>query len=224
MLETYQQFLDYGEKVGFLALMGKFIDHFPKVDTMTREEQWHTGSPDTDPWQWKSRAAREKRLAFGSILGGTKGFVSREWYPVMVAACRPRKDIHSRYGDGLVSRSAHELYKLFAPGAVLSTSDIRRELNVAKGKGLSAVDAAVVTLQREYLITICGDTRKVGKDAKEYGWPINTFCRVEDWVEDWQESFSLSREEARERILDHIETLGDIHRGKLEKALFGKLP
>ncbi len=83
MLMTYEDFLDRVETLGFMAF-SPLLPGLPSLGGETPENLWHTGQ-DTDPWRWKDRAAEEKRLAYGCILGGHKGFISQRMYPVFYA-------------------------------------------------------------------------------------------------------------------------------------------
>lgn len=223
MLNTYEEFLVQVEELGLLAFTPSFLPGFPSLQDFVTESQWHTGDQNADPWQWKDRAAREKRLAFGCVLGGAKGFIARRLYPLFVAACRPEEDLETRFSHGTVSRSVMELRKLFTPGAVLDTSEIRQRMGVKKGKGFSKTDSAMVTLQREFVIAVCGNRRKTGKDGREYGWPINTYCLMEDWAGDWLTKPLPGKQEARELLYDHFTDMpGDFDLDRLETLLYGK--
>jgi len=74
LLATYQDFIHRVEELGFLP-MSNILLGYPSLGAETPGHIWHTGL-ETDPWQWKDRAAGEKQLAYGCILGGHKGFVS----------------------------------------------------------------------------------------------------------------------------------------------------
>ncbi len=220
-MNTYSEFLNHTETSGVLAFSGKFIAGFPKLDELTPQAQWHTGDPETDPWQWKDRAAAEKRLAFGNILGGRKGFIAPDLYPLFYSACRPDGTPEDRYKDGTVKKIVLDVYRLFESGETLDTSEIRKKLGVTKKDGASTVDAAVVTLQREFYITVCGNRRKVSFDGHEYGWPANTYGLVDEWAKDWLTAPLLPTSEARTRILNHCAALDkQIDIKALEKLLF----
>ncbi len=222
MLHTYEEFVRQVDALGMMAMSKGFLQGFPTLEGLTADEQWHTGDPDTDPWQWKDRVAAEHRLAFGCLLGGYKGFVSKGMYPRFFAACRNPQPLEERYFEGHVTQTLRAVYALFQDGAPLSTSDIRARMGVTKKKGASAVDAAIVQLQREFLITVCGNARKIGKDGLPYGWPANAYCPVELWAGDFLDAPRLSQQEARQAILAHCGAWGlDIDLGKLKKRLFG---
>lgn len=225
MLKTYEEFIARVNDLGFFSFSGRFTDGFPMLQMETKEEQWHTGDPETDPWQWKDRAAEEKKLAFGCILGGYKGFISQNLYPLFYAACSPSETIEERYENGELSKSVWQLYSLFTGGAVLSTADIRKALGVTQKSGAGRVDTALKLLQKEFVITVCGNRRKVSFEGLEYGWPANTYCRVEEWAPaDWlQGAEKLNSLEARRRILGIGCSIGNhVDRAALSKLLFGK--
>jgi hypothetical protein len=224
MLKAYSDFLDYVNKAGIMAFSGRFIDGFPKLDALTSPVQWHTGDRETDPWLWKDRAATEKCLAFGNILGGRKGFIAESLYPLFYSACRPDGTPEDRYRDGTIKKTVLDVYRLFEAGDDLDTSEIRKKLHVTKKDGASAVDAAVAALQREFYITVCGNRRKVSFDGQEYGWPANVYRLVDDWAADWLTAPLLPTQTARARVLDHCAALDErIDIQALEKLLFGKL-
>ncbi len=225
MLRTYDQFVARVNELGFFSFYGRFLPGFPMLQTETTEEQWHTGDRETDPWQWKDRAAEEQQLAFGCVLGGHKGFISKRLYPLFYAACRPTLNMEERYARGEISQATWQLYKLFAGGAVLSTAEIRQALGVTKKEGASQVDTALRELQKEFSITVCGNRRKVSQDGREYGWPSNTYCRVADWAPaGWLDgSDMIDRDEARDQLLEiGCSIAPGIGRDVLSKLLFGK--
>lgn len=221
MLNSYADFLTAVDTVGIMAFSGKFLEGFPKLDDLTSPLQWHTGDEDTDPWMWKDRAAAEKALAFGNILGGHKGFISKRLYPLFYSACRPDGSIEDRYQRGYISKSAFDVYKLFSNNTALDTAEIRKRMSVTKKEGSSLVDGAVVKLQSEFYITVCGNRRKISFDGKAYGWPANTYCLVDDWAENWLREPLVSTADARAHILSHCKLLDSrLDIKKTEKLLF----
>ncbi len=223
MLGTYSDFLAYADDCGLMFFLGKAPEGMPVLEKLTAPHQWHTGDAETDPWMWKDRAAAEKRLAFGNILGGKKGFISKALYPLFYSACRPDGDMEDRYRWGTVKQLVRDVYKLFEGGGALDTAEIRRKMQVRKSEGAGAVDGALVTLQREFYITVCGNRRKVSFDGSEYGWPANVYCLVDDWAADWLNDPLLPTAEAKERILAHCADLAARHGQKADIAALGKL-
>lgn len=202
MLTTYQDLLERAEELGYLPY-SHFLPGFPSVGDETRPNAWHTGDPETDPWVWKDRAAVEKRLAYGCILGGYKGFVAPRMYPIFLAACRPAQSIPERYEAGLVNQMVRRVWLLFEEHRSLDTHRVRRLMGVSK-KESSQVDAILRRLQQEYAITVTGNMHKVSAEGQPYGWPSNVYCMIEDWAPaEWlREATDWRADEARELILD----------------------
>lgn len=225
MLTTYDEFIALAEKLGYLPFYGKFLEGFPMLGDYTQDSSWWTGDESTDPWQWKDRAAKEKKLAFGCVLGGHRGFITKALYPYFYAAYCPEKRMEERYADGELSQIQNKLWQLFDGDVILSTADIRKSLGVTRKDGAGAVDTAIKNLQREFFITICGNKRRIARDGREIGWASNSYCRVNAWAPaDWlQGAHGLDKQAAREHILDVGVSIGkDVDRAKLSRVLFGK--
>jgi hypothetical protein len=204
LLKRYGDFINRVDELGFMTL-SNIIPSLPSLTEETPRENWHTSDAETDPWCWKDRAAEEKQLAFGCILGGHKGFVSSHMYSLFYTAFHPKEQMEERRADGEVSQSVWQLWKLFEERTILDTSDIRREFEVTKKKGGSKMDKAITELQQNYYITVSGNRRKLDKYGQPYGWPANVYEKVEAWVpSEWmKQNLGLNLEEAREKILEN---------------------
>lgn len=220
-LNTYAEFLAILEEYGLIWFSSRRPLGLPSLDALTVEAQWHTGDPDTDPWQWKDRAAQERRAAVGCVLGGHKGFIAPRLYPLFFAAYRPAQPLEERYEDGLVPRMRQRVYALFSPGAQLSTFEVRERL-APKKEEASRMFAALEALMREFYITSCGNRRKTNALGEPYGWPAVCYARAEDWHGDWLDGLpALTQAEAREAILAHCAAVGkDVDTAALRKALW----
>ena len=202
MLTNYQDFLSRVEELGFMPF-SHFLPGFPSVSAETPSNIWYTGDAETDPWRWKDRAAEEKRLAYGCILGGHKGFVTDRMYPIFVAAFRPAQSMPELYAAGLVEQMVYRVWQLFDEHRTLETHRVRRLMGVNKSTG-SRVDAILRRLQQEYAITVSGSAQKVSAKGQLYGWRSNVYILVEDWAPaSWlKEAGEWTAEEARALILD----------------------
>jgi hypothetical protein len=220
MLATYEDFVARVESLGFLAL-SRLLPGLPSLGNETPASLWHTGL-DTDPWRWKDRAAEEKRLAYGCILGGHKGFVSRRMYPIFYVAFHPTLSMPERWTTGTINQRFWRLWQLFEEKSTLNISQVRQILGVSRQRGASAVDTAIQQLQHEYYITIDGNDRKLSAKGEFYGWPVNRYRRVMDWAPaGWLDSAKdWSVVEARELILDEGVAMSDgVNRHDLAKKL-----
>ena len=202
LLTNYDDFVARVESLGFMAL-SNLLAGFPSLGDETSESLWHTGL-ESDPWRWKDRVAEEKRLAYGCILGGHKGFVTQRLYPIFYAAFHPALSMPERWSSGTINQRTWQLWQLFEARGALTTSQARQALGVSGKRGASAVDTALRQLQREYYITVDGNQRKISAKGEFYGWPVNRYKRVLDWAPDgWlEDAENWSAGEARELILD----------------------
>ena len=220
MLTNYAHFVARVEALGFMAL-SNLLPGLPSLGDETPEGLWHTGL-DTDPWRWKDRVAEEKRLAYGCILGGHKGFVTQRMYPIFYAAFQPTRSMPERWASGTVNQKTWRLWQLFEERGTLNTSQVRQALGVSRQRGARAVDTGLQQLQQEFYITIAGNDRKISAQGKVYGWPVNRYSRVVDWAPaGWLDrAKEWSVEAARELILDEGVAMsnGDI-RQELAKRL-----
>jgi hypothetical protein len=219
-LTTYEDFVARVESLGFMAL-SHLLPGLPSLGDETTESQWHTGLI-TDPWRWKDRAAEEKRLAYGCILGGHKGFVTQRMYPIFYAAFHPTLSMPERWANGTVNQKTWQIWQLFEEKGTLNISLVRQILGISSKQGAGAADTAIQQLQHEYYITVDGNERKVSAKGEFYGWPINRYCRVEDWAPvGWLDSAKdWSVEEARELILDDgVAMSNGVNRRDLAKKL-----
>lgn len=202
-LRTYNDFIERVNELGFIGL-SHGIPGLPSLSTEAEPGAWHTGDRETDPWQWKDRAAEEKKAAYGSILGGHKGLVAPRLYAVFYAAFHPVVSMVERWEAGEVDQTLWRLWQLFEKRTLLDTSDVRREMGVSSKNGASRVDAALVTLQRQFYLTVAGVRKKTAKSGQLYGWPASVFDRVMGWTPaEWLEpADGIDPMGARELIID----------------------
>jgi len=220
MLTTYEDFVARVELLGFMAL-SHLLPGLPSLGDETSEDLWHTGL-ETDPWRWKDRVAEEKRLAYGCILGGKKGFVSQRMYPIFYAAYHPSLSMPERWASGTLSQMTWRLWQLFEEKGTRNISQVRHSLSGSRKYSASEIDTAIRQLQHEYYITVDGNERKVSAKGEFYGWPVIRYRRVVDWAPDgWLDSAKdWSAEEARELILDDGVAMSDgVNRQDLAKKL-----
>jgi hypothetical protein len=199
-LTSYQDFIDQVNELGFLPMSG-LAPGLPSLGDLTPGGNWHTGDPDTDPWQWKDRAAREKKLAYGCILNGQKGFVASNLYAAFYTAFHPPEPMPVRYSEGLVDRTTWLLWNLFEKQGAVNTFEAHR---MVEGNSSSRIDSRLQALQAAYYITGSGNARKVSRAGQEYGWPAMRYQRVLDWApEGWlSDAPGMRVNEAWEMILE----------------------
>jgi len=140
---------------------------------------WHTGDPETDPWEWRLRVLEERDdIAYAKLFFGKSGYITREWYPYFLAVRRGGRSLSEEYYEGNVSRYAKRIYDVIAAHEALPVHEIKRAAGFTREDG-SAFDRGLIELQRKMYVTMCGSQRKLSKTGEEYGWPSTAFCTVE---------------------------------------------
>lgn len=220
-LTKYEDFIDRVDEVGFMTL-SHLLPGFPSLTGETPGNIWHTGDWETDPWRWKDRAAGEKKLAYGCILGGHRGFISARMYPIFHRAFHPREHMEERRAAGEISQHVWQLWQLFETQTLLDTGEIRRRAGVTKKKGGGRVDSAIAELEKRFYITVVGSRQRLDRLGQPYGWHINVYDRVENWIPaGWLDCDPrMDRDDAREAILDAGAAIGrNVDRDELAKKL-----
>ena len=169
----------------------------------------HTGNKETDPWEWRIRGITEcDDLSYGKVFFNKGGWITKEWFPYFMAIRRDHKTFYEVYNDGLINTTAKRIYDIICDTPNIPLHEIKSMLGCDKSQK-SRFETALNTLQMKMFITISGEKFKLSKEGKQYGWPVTTFCRTEDFF--GEEIFDLSCEigyqEAVDRITEQIHVL-----------------
>jgi len=167
-----------GNDEGIFAVIPFSWNQEPPFDTPVR---WHTGNPETDPWEWRVRVLIERDdVAYGKFFLKKSGYITREWFPHFIAARRGDATMIEHYFDGHASREAKQIYEIIsaAEGGVLDVEEIKR-LGSFKKEDKSRFDRALTELQMGLFITMCGTNRRISSTGKEFGWNSMMYCTTE---------------------------------------------
>ena len=184
--------------------------------------KWHTGDPETDPWEWRMRVLQERNdIAYAKAFFRTSGYITKEWYPLFYSVRRKGETFEDAYEDGTVSQTAKQIYEIIseretALHEIKQLGDFRREDN-------SKFDRALIELQMRMFITMCGTAQKVNRYGIAYGWNSTVFTTVEDFWEKRGISLpTLDPAESQEKIRAQIMKLNpDAKQKKIEKFIKG---
>jgi len=185
---------------------------------------WHTGDPETDPWEWRVRVLAERDdIAYGKMFFKKSGYITKEWYPYFLSVRRKGLDFADEYHSGTISHFAKRIYE------VVSETD-KAPLHMIKQLGgfskedKSRFDGALVELQMKLYITICSIQQKTSLNGKGYGWPSTVFCTTERFWGDemFNRANAIKPCEAEEAIAGRILELNpDADRKKMQKFIWG---
>lgn len=192
-----------GNSEGIYAVVSWNWNQEPPEDTPVR---WHTGDPDTDPWEWRMRVLDERKdIAYAKLFFRKSGYITREWYPYFLAVRRKGHILENAIQSGEMSATASVIYELIKDNGALPLHTIKALGGFSK-MNVAAFDRALTELQMKMYITMCGRQQKLSIKGEEYGWSSTVFCTVETFfgIEILAEAGLLSYEDASHKIRDQI--------------------
>jgi hypothetical protein len=175
----YDDFIKHVNEAGFWTPFTNYIDQeiFTfAYDGNNPKGQNYTNDPDTDPELWKTRAAQEKKLAYGYFFNGKPGgYIAPNFYSIFIDAFRPRMTIEERYEAGKLGEYEYNIWNLLSQHATpQSWTDLRRKLGLEPAvkykTAVSRLDKALKNLQMTFDITVDGTVGHLGCD------------KVDNWI------------------------------------------
>jgi hypothetical protein len=192
-----------GHAEGVYAVVPFAWDEPPPFRTRVR---WHTGDPETDPWEWRIRVLEERNdIAYAKMFFKKSGYITKEWYPYFLAARRKGMDFDEEYARGTIGGCAKRIYGVVRDRGALPLHEMKR-LGGFSREEKSRFDAAVIELQMKLYITICGARQKASLAGGEYGWRSTVFRAVETFWDRtvFERAGKISAREAADRITERI--------------------
>ena len=170
--------------------------------------QWHTGDPETDPWEWRIRTLRERSdIAYAKCFFKKSGYITQEFYPYFLSLRRGGREFDDEYMDGEISYYAKRIYDVVREHGELPSHAIK-SLGCFGRDEKSKFDSALNELQMRLYLTICGTRRRINANGEEYGWDTTVLCTTEHFWEGtdvFDRAMKLDDSEAygaiRERVL-----------------------
>jgi len=187
---------------------------------------WHTGDPETDPWEWRVRVLNERDdIAYSKCFFRKSGYITSEFIPYFLAVRRGRRGFQDEYADGLISQYAKRIYDLISEYGELPLQEIKAIGGFMRDEK-SRFDTALTELQMRLYLTICGTRRKRNAKGEEYGWNSTMFCTAEQFWEDtdvFARAVKLNEDEAYNAIRERVLKLNPIaDEKKIRKFAYGK--
>lgn len=227
MVQCYEDFCSELMKAGFSLGGGSDKGIFAIVPFDWTEQpedtpvRWHTGEPDTDPWEWRMRVLEERSdIAYGKVFFRSSGFITEEWYPYFLAARRQGMTFEEAWQEGRISDLARRIYQAVSENGRTPMHDIKRLAGLT-GETSAHIEKAMTDLQMMMYLTICGRQQKKNMYGEPYGWSSTVFCTPEEF---WHtDSFSLpSAEEAEQMITARVAELNPAAQArKIRKFIYG---
>ncbi|MBQ9118673.1 MAG: hypothetical protein IJY09_01285 [Lachnospiraceae bacterium] len=210
MIRNFADFCEELQQCGFSMGGGNAKGIFALIDydwqapeNATMPIKWHTGDPETDPWQWRIRVLTERKdIAYAKVFFGTSGYITREWYPYFLAVRRGEREFEDFYETGKVSVLEKDIYELIRTNGKVPLHLLKQDCGITKETS-GKFDRVLTNLQRNLFVTMCGTAPRVSKNGEVYGWDSTVFCTVEEfWGADLRQDISM--EKAYVRIREQI--------------------
>lgn len=227
MIQCYEEFCSVLMNAGFSLGGGSDKGIFAVVPFDWTEQpedtpvRWHTGEPDTDPWEWRMRVLEERSdIAYGKVFFRSSGFITEQWYPSFLAVRRHGMTFEQAWEAGRISDLARRIYRAVSDNGRTAMHDIKRLAGLT-GETSAHIEKAMTDLQMMMYLTICGRQQKKNMYGEPYGWSSTVFCTPEEF---WHtDSFSLpSEDEAEKRITERVMELNpSAQTRKIRKFIYG---
>lgn len=192
-----------GNSEGIYSVIPWNWNQEPPYETPVR---WHTGLPDTDPWEWRIRVLDQRKdIAYAKVFFKKSGYITKEWIPYFLAVRRGNRTLEEEYEDGVISSQAKRIYKTVSQHGILPVHSIKELAGFGK-EDKAQFERGLVELQTKMFLTMCGRQQKRSQKGEEYGWSSTVFCTTERfWGEDvFEEADQIKPEDAIEKISERI--------------------
>jgi hypothetical protein len=209
-----------GNDKGIYTVIPHGWEDQPSIDSPIR---WHTGDPETDPWEWRMRVLEERDdIAYSKVFLRTSGYITKEWYPYFYAIRRKYDSLEEAYLSGTVSQVEKRIYHIISENGETPLHEIKQIGGFTKEDN-SRFERAIVDLQMRMFITISGRMQKTNKYGESYGWSSTVFTTVEDfWKARGYELDFVNTDEAYEKIKARIQILNpSAEQKKVDKFIKG---
>jgi len=214
MVQNYNDFIQtlltagfsmaYGGSQGIYSIIDWSWDEQPPFDTPIA---FHTGEPETDPWEWRMRVLDERNdIAYAKLFYKKSGFITKEWYPYFLAARRGGSTFDEAYEDGTISHDAKRIYDVVSASESMATHDIRRTAGFSAKEDKPAYDKALTELQMRMYLTTCGKAYKTVRQAEGNCWASTVLCTTESFFGEpvFEQANKILKDEAFHKIRAQI--------------------
>lgn len=223
-IHTVEEAIAYINEVGFLPLFKNEIPGF-SLEERTVSQDWWSGDPQIDPWEWRALIARSGEVAYGKFFDQKAGFISKEWLPYFVNCRRDGYDFDALWEDEKASGRQKKIMDLFSEenaDAELYSAEVKLKAGFGKG-GEKGFDGTITNLQMLLYLCVRDFRQRKNKKGQEYGWAVAIYATPEH-IFGYDLVTSAYKEEPAKsgsRIAEHIMDIYPIATAAQIKKVFG---
>ena len=206
MIRCYDDFIEVLSNAGFSMGSGSADGIYAVITWGWQEEppyetpvRWFSDNPDNCPAMWRMRILEERNdIAYAKLFFKKSGYITKEWYPYLLAVRRGGKIFEEAYEDGTISHFAKRIYDVVCTNEKLPVEAIKSLAGFTR-EDKSGFDRALTDLQMKMFLTICGQQERTSM-------PSNVFCTAERFfgVEVFKAAEKISTDEAIAKIREQI--------------------
>lgn len=183
--------------------------------------RWHTGDPETDPWEWRMRVLEERSdIAYAKVFFRASGYITEEWYPYFLTVRRQGMSFEEAREEGRVSELSRRIYNAVQENGRVPMHEIKR-LAGLRDETSAHIEKAMTDLQMGMFLTICGRQQKRNAYGELYGWSSTVFCTPEEF---WHREFDdlPDCDQAIQKICARVSQLNpSAQERKIRKFIYG---
>ena len=187
MVQNYNDFCEELLRAGFSLGGGSDKGIYAVVPFDWTEQpagtpvRWHTGEPETDPWEWRMRVLEERcDIAYAKLFFRGSGYITEEWYPYFLAVRREGMTFEEMWEAGRISGLSRRIYTAVSENGRVPMHEIKRLAGLS-GETSAHIEKAMTDLQMGMFLTICGRQQKRNAFGEPYGWSSTVFCTPEEF-------------------------------------------
>lgn len=179
-IHTVEEAIAYISEVGFLPLFKNEIPGF-SLEERTVSEDWWTGDPERDPWEWRERIAGSGQAAYGKFFDRKAGFISRKWFPYFANYRRDGYDFDALWDDEKASMRQKKIMDLFAEeNADTELYSFEVKQNAGFGKdGEKNFEGTITDLEMKMYLCMRDFRQRKNRKGENYGWAIAIYSTPE---------------------------------------------
>ena len=158
MIQNYDEFITELHRAGFSLGGGSSKGIYAAVPFDWTEQpagtqvRWHTGEPDTDPWEWRMRVLEERSdIAYAKVFFRGSGYITREWYPFFMSVRRRGMTFEEMWESGRVTELSRRIYEAVRDNGRVAMHDIKRLAGLS-GETSAHIEKAMTDLQMSMLL------------------------------------------------------------------------
>lgn len=212
MVNNYEEFCSTLLKCGFSMAGGNDKGIYAIIpyswenqDSIDSPVKWHTGEPETDPWEWRMRVLEEREdIAYSKVFFKTGGYITREWYPYFFSIRRRGELFQEAYESGTMSQASKSIYHIISENGPTALHELKA-MGGFKKEDNASFEKSIIELQMRMYITMCGRTQKINRYGEGYGWNSTVFTTAEDfWEQRKLKLTDVDADEAYKKIKQQI--------------------